>query len=140
MHLDQIQQDVLDHLDTSLAQPVHEQAVVDTNNVKRNAAGAIDPYFAVQMSMPVQGRATSFNGPRYDDYTLVVYVQAIAPAPSIARKMGNKLWDVLLGMDFPWTGPVRQRSGGAFLPMTNSNNATEAYVMPASFGIAIQIE
>lgn len=140
MNLGQTQSEILTHLDTNLAPPVVEQAIVDIDNVRRNSAGDIDPYYAVQMAMPMQQGATSFNGPRSDDYVQVVYVQAVAPTPTLARQMGNKLWDVFLGMNFPWTGSVRQRSGGAFLPMVNSNNATEAYVMPASFGVVMQVE
>lgn len=139
MHLEQIQEAVLTHLRSSLAAPVVEQAIVDIDNVVRTAAGDIDPYFAIQLSMPMQRGATSFMGPRGDDYVQVAYIQAIAPTPEIARKMSNKLWDAFLGMTFPWTGSVRQRSGGAFLPMVNSNNATEAYVMPSSFGVVIQL-
>lgn len=140
MNLEEIQEDILETLGTGLAQPVVEQAIVDIDNVKRNLAGDIDPYFAVQLAMPSQQGATSFGGPRHDDYVQVVYIQAVAPTPEIARKMSNKLWDLFLGSSAPWTGSVRQRSGGAFLPMVNSNNATEAYVMPSSFGVTVQLE
>lgn len=140
MNLEEIQEDILATLQAGLPQPVEEQAIVDIDNVMRNSAGDIDPYFAVQLAMPSQKGATSFGGPRYDDYEQVIYIQAVAPEPGIARKMSNKLWDLFLGSSAPWTGSVRQRSGGAFLPMVNSNNATEAYVMPSSFGVSVQLE
>lgn len=140
MHLGTIQEGLLSYLDAQLAPPVIEQSIPDINTVRRNAAGDIDPYYAVQLSMPMQGRTRSMAGVRNDDYVQVLYVQAVAPTPKLARQLSNKLWDVFLGEQFPWTGSVRQRSGGAFLPMVNSNNATEAYVMPSSFGIGIQLE
>lgn len=140
MHLGTIQEGLLSYLDAQLAPPVIEQSIPDINTVRRNEAGDIDPYYAVQLSMPMQGRTRSMAGVRNDDYVQVLYVQAVAPTPKLARQLSNKLWDVFLGEQFPWTGSVRQRSGGAFLPMVNSNNATEAYVMPSSFGIGIQLE
>lgn len=135
-----IQDDILEYIDGQFVQNVVEQAIPDSKTVKRNGVGAIDPYVAVQFGDLQQGVSYSFAGPRGDDYILPVYTQVIAPTPAIARKLSNKVRDVLLGESFPWTGSVRKRPGGAMFPLVASTGATEAYIYPASFGILIQYD
>lgn len=138
--IEQTQEEILYLLDSQLAQPIVEQGIVDINTVKRNGVGDIEPYIAIHFGMIQNGRGKSFVGPRGHDYILPIYGQCIAPDPTIARKMQNKLVDVLLGEGFPWSGQVEQRPGGAIFPMTNSNSATEAYVAASSFGLLVQFE
>lgn len=138
--IEDIQQAILDYLDLQFAQPVVEQGVADANTVLRNAAGAIDPYIAIQFGDLQQGVARSMIGPRGDDYILPMYFQCIAPTPALARKIQNKLLDVMLGAQFPWAGNVRKRPGGGMFSTTNSSAATEAYTMPSSFGLVVQFE
>ena len=133
-----IEEAILAHLRASLPQNVYEQAIPDSKTVIRNAAGDVDPYVAIQFGDLQQGRAYSFTGPRGDDYILPIYTQAIAGDPRIARRVANKIRDVMLGEDFPWTGNIRKRAGGGMFPIVSSNAATEAYVFPASFGLTIQ--
>lgn len=136
----QTQTELLTLLRAAFAQPVIEQGIPDIETVQRNTAGDIDPYIAIQFGDLQQGRVTSFVGPRGDDYIMPVYFQCIAPRVDIARGLHNKLLDVLLGAEFPWSGNTRKRPGGGMFTMTNSNSATEAYAMPASFGIPVQFE
>lgn len=136
----QIADEILLYLDNALAQAVIEQAIPDSKTVKRNAVGAIDPYVAIQFGDIQQGQAFSFAGPRWDDYILPVYTQVVAPDPAIARRVGAKVRDVFLGASFPWTGSMRKRAGGAMFPIVSSSGATEAYIMPASFGVLIQFD
>lgn len=134
------QEEMLDLLDAQFVQPVIEQGIPDVQTVRRNTAGDIEPYIAIQFGDLQQQGATSFVGPRGDDYVMPFYAQCIAPEAGIARGLQNKLVNVLLGEGFPWSGNVRKRPGGAMFPMTNSNSATEAYTAPSSFGLLVQFE
>lgn len=138
--ISQTQTEILELLDTAFAQPIVEQGIPDIETVLRNPSGQIDPYIAIQFGDLQQGRTYSFVGPRGDDYVMPLYFQCIAPKASIARGMYNKLMDVFLGEDFPWSGNVRKRAGGGMFTMTNSSSATEAYSFPASFGLLVQFE
>lgn len=135
-----IQESIIALLDSSFAQPLVEQAVPDSKTVRRNSAGDIDPYIAYFFGDLQQGRAYSMAGPRGDDYEMPIYTQVIAPDAGIARRLGNKLRDVLLGEDVPWSGSIRKRAGGGMFPLVASTGATEAYIMPASFGVLIQFD
>lgn len=140
-NIDTIEHQILDYVKSKFVQPIIEQSIPDIQTVRRNAStGQIEPYIAIQLGDLQQGRGKSFAGPRGDDYILPIYFQAIAPTIEVARGLRNKLVDVFLGEDFPWTGNVRKRPGGGYFPMTNSNNATEAYAAPSSFGILVQFE
>lgn len=135
------QEEMLSLIDAAFVQPVVEQGIPDINTVRRNTTtGKIEPYIAVQFGGLQQQGARSFVGPRGDDYVMPFYAQCIAPEAKTARQLQNKLMDVLLGAGFPWSGNVRQRSGGPLFPMTNSNSATEAYTAPSSFGLLVQFE
>lgn len=134
------QGEMLTLLDAQFVQPIVEQGIPDIDTVRRNSAGEIEPYIAVQFGDLQQQGATSFVGPRGDDYVMPVYFQCIAPEAGIARGIQNKLVNVLLGEGFPWSGNVRKRAGGAMFSMTNSNSATEAYTAPSSFGLLVQFE
>lgn len=134
------QGEMLSLLDAQFVQPIVEQGIPDIDTVLRNSAGEIEPYIAMQFGDLQQQGATSFVGPRGDDYVMPIYFQCIAPEAGIARGMQNKLVNVLLGEGFPWSGNVRKRPGGAMFTMTNSNSATEAYTAPSSFGLLVQFE
>lgn len=135
-----IQEDIIALLDAAFAQPLVEQAVPDSKTVLRNGAGDVDPYIAYSFGDLQQGRAHSMAGPRGDDYEMPIYTQVVAPDPGIARRLGNKLRSVLLGEDVPWSGSIRKRAGGGMFPLVASNGATEAYIVPASFGVLIQFD
>lgn len=135
----QTQEEILALLDAAFVQPVVEQGIPDIETVRR-VNGAIEPYIAVQFGDLQQGSTYSMVGPRGDDYVLPIYFQCIAPSVKIARQLQNKVLDTMLGAGFPWSGNVRKRPGGGMFSMTNSNSATEAYTMPASFGLTVQFE
>lgn len=135
-----IQEAIIAYLESSFVQPLVEQAIPDSNTVKRNSVGAIDPYIAFRFGDTQQGRAYSMSGPRGDDYEMPIYTEVVAPTPKIARQLSNKVRDVLLGESFPFSGSVRKRAGGGMFPLVTSNSATEAYIMPASFGVLIQFD
>lgn len=136
-----IQEGIIALLESAFAQPLVEQAVPDSKTVLRNeSTGDIDPYIAYSFGDIQQGRAYSMVGPRGDDYDMPLYIQVVAPEAGIARRLGNKVRDVLLGEGFPWTGSIRKRPGGGMFPLVASTGATEAYIMPASFGVLIQFD
>ena len=135
-----IQEDIIAFLDASFPEPLVEQAVPDSRTVRRNGAGDVDPYIAYSFGDLQQGRAYSMAGPRGDDYEMPIYTQVIAPNAAIARRLGNKLRDVLLGAGVPCSGSIRKRPDGGMFPLVASNGATEAYIMPASFGVLIQFD
>lgn len=138
--IQETQESVLTLLRDELAQPVIEQGIPDIETVERNTVGDIDPYFAVQFGDLQNSTGKSFMGPRGHDYDMPIYVQCIAPDPSTARKLQNKMVDVMLGVSFEWSGDMAKRPGGGMFPMTNSNSATEAYVTASSFGLPVQFD
>lgn len=138
--IQETQESVLTLLRDELAQPVIEQGIPDIETVERNTVGDIDPYFAVQFGDLQNSTGKSFMGPRGHDYDMPIYVQCIAPDPSTARKLQNKMVDVMLGVSFDWSGDMAKRPGGGMFPMTNSNRATEAYVTASSFGLPVQFD
>jgi len=139
--LDVIEQDVLDFLTTTVfpGQEVVEEAIPDIRTLKRTATGAVDPYVVVQLGDTQPWGASSFVGPRGDDYSLPVYLQMVVPVPSIGRKLRSRAIDLFLGASFDWAGAVRKRVSGGQFPIKNSDGAVEAYLYPASFGILIQL-
>lgn len=138
--LELIQEGILDHLETTLPYPIVEQAVPDIDTVRRNTTTKrIEPYVAIQFGDIQQGRRYNLASPMGDDYILPIYSQAVAPTAKAARQISNRLLMNLLAQTFPWSGSVRKRSGGSLWPIVNSNNATEAYMNPSSFGLLIQL-
>lgn len=98
------------------------------------------PYVAYQFGDLIQSRASSFMGPRGHGYILPFSTQAVAAEASIARLIGNKITDILLGASVAHSGSIYKRPGGRLWPLVSSNGATEAYQMPSDFGIPIQFE
>lgn len=135
-----VQNAILSALTTAFKEPIIEQSIPDSKLVRRNAAGDIDPYYAVEFGDLQEGYTHSMAGPRGDDYVMPVYIRSVAPTASIARRMANRVRDLLLGEAFTWTGSIRKRPGGGMFPITASNGATEAFISPASFGVPIQFD
>lgn len=133
-----VQEAILEDLNDAIAPDVVEQSIPDPRTVRRNQHGDIDPYVAIQFGDLQQGANRSFVGPRGDDYILPVYVQTVAGSASLARRIANKVRNAMLGNVYSWSGNIRKRAGGPMYPIVASNNATEAYVQPISFGVVIQ--
>lgn len=139
--IEQTQESILTLLDTAFVQPIIEQGIPDINTVRRNqTTGQIEPYIAIQFGDLQNSTGKSFIGPRGHDYDMPIYAQCIAPDPKVARKLQNKLVNVLLGLSLEWTGNMAKRPGGGMFPMTNSNSATEAFTYASSFGLPVQFE
>lgn len=136
-----IQDEILEHLELSIPQRVVEQAVPDSSTVLRDGRGNIQNYVAIQFGdLQVKYRGQGFAGVRNDDYELPIYVQAVSAEPKIARQIaGSKILSSLLGLKNDWTGQIRKRPGGGMWPILSSNQATEAYVFPVSFGVTVQL-
>jgi hypothetical protein len=139
-NVNSIQSDTLAYLDAQFTQKIIEQSLSDISLAPRNATGAIEPYIAVTWGDLQNGNTEGFTGPRSRDYILPIYIQCIAPKPEIARSLHNKVLDKMLGWGTTWSGQVRKRPGGGMFAVTNSNQATEAYAFPASFGLVLQFE
>lgn len=137
--VDDIQTRILAYLDDQFVQPVVDQAIPDIQTVRRNKQGQIEPYIAVQFGDLQDEGTRSMIGVRGDDFRMPIYIQVIAPTPKIARQISNKVVNVFLGETFPWAGTVRKRAGGGLWPIVNSNNATEAYMQPSSFGLVLEL-
>lgn len=138
--LDVVQENILSYMRSEFVQPIVEQSIPGPETVLRNDAGLIEPYIAIQFGdIQPFARGKSFAGPRGDDYWLPLYCQSLAPTPEIARRLSNKLVNVMLGMNFDWAGSVRKRSGYGMFPIDSSTGGTEAYEFPTFFQIAIQI-
>lgn len=137
--IEAIQDDLLAYLETTMVLPVIEQGIPDIGTLKLTDAGQVSPFYAIQFGHLQRGKAYSFAGPRGDDYVLPFYTQSVAPEIRLARRMGNAMTNAVLGMSFDWAGQVRIRAEGWSYPITSSTASTEAYQMPASFGILVQV-
>lgn len=137
--LDDVQEDLLTHIRSSMAQPVHEVSIADTKTVVKNAAGKIQPYIALQFGDLQDGHTQAVAGVQGNDYYMHIYLQAVAADAVTARKMANKLVREVLGFSTRWTGQVRKKPGGSMFPIASSNGATEAYQFPVSFAVTVQL-
>lgn len=141
LNLVNIQDAILTSLENSLATPVFEQAIPDASPV-RKVSGEILPYVALQFG-DLQDRISGlgFTGVRANDYELPIYIQVVAANPEIARKIASgTVLDAMLGLSLPGTGEVRKRPGGGMWPIVNSNGATEAYLVPSSWAVTVQLQ
>lgn len=139
LSLEETQEGILEFLQTSFAQPVHELAVPDAQTLLRNSAGGVDPYIAIQFGDVYQQGKQNMATPMGDDYQLPIYIQYVAANPKIARKMYNKGLGLFLAKTFPYSGSVTKRLGGGMYALNASNAATEAYMFPASFKLLVQL-
>lgn len=140
LNLVEVQDKIFDQLASKLTIPLHEQAIPDAETV-RKVGGKIEPYAAIQFG-DIQDRVSGrgFTGVRHNDYELPIYVQVVAADPTRARKLASgQVLDALLGFMQSWTGEVRKRPGGGMWPLVNSNGATEAYLVPSSWAITVQL-
>ena len=140
LNLVEIQDFIFDHLKSSIPQPLYEQGIPDADTVVK-VKGKVQPYVALQFG-DLQERASGrgFSGVRYNDYDLPIYIQVVAADTRVARKIASEgILSALLGLQTAWTGEVRKRPGGGMWPITNSNGATEAYLVPSSWAVEVQI-
>ena len=140
--VEQVQESILDLLESKFIQPVFEIAVPDADTLQRDPLGQVIDYLAVQFGdIQVSDRgSTSFIGPRYDDYVQPFYVQTISSSAKTSRRLMNKVNDVFLGSEHPFSSLTRKRFGGGVWPIIGSNQATEAYLYSVSFGVSFQAE
>lgn len=137
----EVQDSILNHIRATVPQKVYEQGIPDADTVRRNASGKVEYYVAVQFGMP-QAKASgkTYIGVEYDDYVLPIYIQVVGPSAEGVRRVAfGPVHSNLLGFSAKWTAQVEQRSGGAVNMMTQSNNSTEAYVAPLSYGVTFQM-
>lgn len=139
LSLEEIQEDILAAMDAAFVQDVVEQAIPNTQTVLRNELGKITPYLALQFGDIREGSTHNMATPWGDDYVLPIYVQSVAGDPKTARRLANKAIRVLLAQDYPWSGSVRKRPGGGMWPIVQTDGSTEAYMMPASFAVTVQM-
>lgn len=137
--LTQTQDGILAHLSSAIPFDVIEHAIPDSKSVLRYPDGSVKPYVAVQFGDLDARGARSFAGPVGDDYQLPIYVQVVAGSPSSCRAGANRIIEAFLGEDFPWSGSVRKRPGGALFPIEGTNAGTEAFIFPLSFGLLVQL-
>jgi|SRR5690625_4601461 len=136
-----IQQDILNHLRGSIPQEVYEIGVPDADTLKRDSSGKVPYYVAVQFGGPQsKARGRTFAGVTHDDYDLPVYVQVIGPSPETTSNIAfQSVLTALMGYSTDWTSQVGHRFGGSVQPVAQSNSATEAYMVPLSFGVTFQM-
>lgn len=140
LNLVDVQEAILAHLKATIPEKVYEQAVPDAEPV-RKVDGKVVPYVALQFG-DIQDRVSgrSFVGVRGNDYELPIYVQVVAATPEIARKVASRnVLNALLGLKTQWTDEVKKRPGGGMWPITSSNGATEAYMVPSSWAVTVQL-
>lgn len=140
LNLVEIQDEIFEAMDSSIPQPVYEQAIPDAQTVKK-VDGKITPYISLQfgdLQFVASGRG--FTGVRTDDYDLPIYIQVCASDATIGRKIASgTVLSAMLGLSFDWTGELRKRPGGGMWPIVNSNGATEAYLFPTSWAARVQL-
>ena len=135
--LELVQDDIIAQLDT-LPQPNYEVAIPDAETLVR-VNGRLDPYFAYQFGDPRPTADHSMVSVADDDHTMTIYIQAIAHEPKTARLLGNDLTQLLNGYSVPYGGQVRKSQGLGVLPVTASTGSTEAFMMPVSFIVTLQL-
>lgn len=135
-----VQDAIVAHLENSITQMVVEQGIPDPQTVLRDSNGNVQVYVAIQFGdfqRTYTGQAVA--GVRHDDYEIPIYIQVIAPAPKIGRKLaGGKIADAMLGFSTGGTGEVRKREGGGMWTLISSNSATPAYMFPSSYAVTVQ--
>lgn len=140
--LEEVQEWVLDLLRDNLAQDVEEVSIPDDKTLLKDPkTGKTKPYYAIQFGdiFKVEGSSSGFVGPRYDDHTLPLYIQAVAPDASIARRLYNRLQDLMLGQARENSAGIYKRFSGGSWPIVGTNFATEAYIFPSGFGVNFQL-
>lgn len=141
LNLVTLQNEILEHLETSIPQRVVEQAIPDTQTVLRTSDGKIPYYVAIQFG-DIQNRyqGKTFAGNRYDDYDLILYTQVVGADPKNVRTIASEnVMDALLGFEAKWASHIVKRPGGGMWPIVQSNGATEAYMFPGSWAITFQM-
>lgn len=132
---------IMAHVRDRVPQDVFEQGVPDVDTIRRLPDGSIKPYVAVQFGVPwhkASGRG--FAGVRFDDYELPVYVQVVAGDSRVARLIAlDTVLDALIGFSMEGASEMVQRTGGSIFVMTQSTEASEAYVFPMSFSFTFQM-
>lgn len=141
LNLIDIQDQILGHMNSSIPQRVIEQAIPDPQTVERDENGKIPYYVAVQFGdIQDRARGKTFSGSRHDDYDLIIYTQVIGIDPATVRRIASGgVLDAMLGFEADWASYIRKRPGGGIWPITQSNEATEAYMFPGSWAITFQM-
>ena len=137
----ELQEKILAHMRANIDTPIYRSGVPDEVGIRRNDAGKVTPYIAVQFgSVPNVYTGKSFGGVRGDDFDLNLYVQVVAADSSLADKISHKVvWNTLLGYEPQDNGEMEPIRLGAALPVNASNGATEAYMAPSSYGVSVQM-
>lgn len=140
--VDDIQDSILDYFRGGVPEPVYEQAIPNAHTLLRHQNGTVREYYSIQFGdlQRMENDGHSFMGPRHDNYELPIHIQAVSSSATVARKLGNRVNDLMLGSRHPYSGLIRKRFGGSAFPVVGSNYATEAYVTPAGFGLSIQVD
>lgn len=140
LNLSRLQDEILGYFESKVPQPVYEQGIPDADTVKK-VGGKVLPYVAIQFGdLQERSSGRGFSGVRHNDYDLPIYIQVVAADPTVARRIASDtVLDAMLGVQMNWTGEVRKRPGGGMWPITNSNGATEAYLVPSSWAVVIQV-
>lgn len=135
-NLDEIASDVGTALKTILsAYSVDLGSVPEPEDIPVSVDGWFSPYVVYQLGDTRQEGATSFIGPKGDQYTMPVYVQIVAPNDSVGGLIRNKLVTAFIGHNFEWSGPARKNQAGAIYTMKRADGTTRASIMPCSFTI-----
>lgn len=137
--LDEIQDAILAHLKGMTIAKVEEHAIPDLAAVPRSDNGDVVPYVAIQFGdIIASSSGTGFAGPLFDDYQMPIYIQVVASDTRESRRLANFITGRFLGSDFPFSGSVRKRMGGAQFPMEGTDGSIEAYIWPLSFTVLVQ--
>lgn len=136
--LEEIQEDILNYVDSVVPWNVEESSVPDIDSVPK-PGGKIVPYVVLQFGDIAPNGRHAMSGAVDDDYRLPLYITVIGPEASVARKIANRLTLAFLGKTFDWAGQIRKTGGGASYGATSSTTGTEAYAFPMAFTINVQL-
>lgn len=136
--LNVIQAEVKSHFESINGFPWFNVGIPDGETV-RKVNNQIQPYYAYQFGDLQAEGATNMATPLGDDYQMPIYVQAIASDAGTAQRMANDVVLNSVGVSFTYSGSLRKRPGGVFLPLQSSNSSTQAYVAGISFGLLVQL-
>lgn len=149
--LEHVQDEILEHLDDQLAQPVYRGGV-PTLKTLLAPNGIFTPYVVVQFGDIYRGASRGFVSTRDDTYVLPINVMAVAP-PTRPRVSGSpspdpsgdaeairlRVVNALLGFSPEYGGQLTKRGGSGVFAIAEDSGAIAAFVAPTSFQCIFQM-
>lgn len=133
------QEEILNYIKSNFVQDVYEVAIPTEVTLPRDEYGIMAPYIAVQFGDLQMVGARNMANAQAHGYHLPIYIGIVSGDADISKRLANRLNVALLGFSITHGGQVEKRAGGQMYPIPAQMGSYESYVMPASFGVAIEV-